>query len=46
MSFQITEMSSKLSDYETRLDNMSFNNISKFDTAIKENEELSQNKID
>ena len=38
MSLQIIEISSKLSAYETHLENMSFNNISKFDTSMKENE--------
>ena len=46
MSLQITEILSKFSAYEHRLDNMSFNNISKFETAMKEHEEILNTKID
>ena len=46
MSLHITEISSKLSAYKTLLDKMSINNICKFDTAMKENEELLKKKID
>ena len=45
MSLQIIDISSKLSAYETRLDKMSINNISKFDTAMKENEDLLKHNI-
>ena len=46
MSLQITEISSKLSANENRLDKMSINNIFKFDTAMKENEEFLKNTIE
>ena len=46
MSLQITEISSKFSAYDNRVDKMIINNISKFDTAMKEDEELLKNKID
>ena len=45
MSLQITEILSKFSAYEHRLDNMSFNNISKFETAMKEHEEIVYKRI-
>ena len=37
LSLQITEISSKFSAYKNRLDKMSITNISKFETAMKEN---------
>ena len=46
MSLHITEITSKFSDYETLLDKMISNKISRFDTAMKENEELLKNNID
>ena len=45
MLLQITEMPSKFLAYETRLDNMSFNNISKFETATREIYHYKQHKI-
>ena len=46
MSIHIAYILSKLSAYENRLDNMSFNNISIFETAMKEHEEIINTKID
>ena len=46
MSLHITEKNSKLSSYENRLDNISFNNISKFETEMKEHEGILNKKID
>ena len=45
MSLQIIEISFKLSAYGNRLVKMSINNISKFETAMKENEYLLKNNI-
>ena len=46
MSLQITEFSSKLSDYETRLDNMIFKNASNFETEMKEHKDIINTNID
>ena len=46
MSLHIKEFLSIFSAYENRLENMSFNNISKFETEMKEHEDILNTKID
>ena len=46
LSLQITEISSKLSAYEDRLDKLNIANINKFETVMKEHEEILNSKID
>ena len=46
LSLQIRAFSSKLSAHENCLDKMSTTNISKFETPMKENEELLNTNID
>ena len=45
MSLHITEISYKLSAYEIHLEKNIINNISKFYTSMKENEELLKKTI-
>ena len=46
MSLHITDISSKLPAYETSFEKMSITNTSKFETSMKENEELLNTKSD
>ena len=46
LSLQITEISSKISAYEKFLDKMSIATITKFETAMKEHEDIINTNID